>query len=102
MISSCPVCGKSLEATHRDPENPYFGPLLESIDECPDGCYSDEWAYGSTRVRMGEREWIFSDKTPHDDMKRIEAEISEEARKRKAERACSNTKSPTSTPGSSE
>jgi hypothetical protein len=47
MTQKCPVCGKDLKETYRDCIE---GALCELTEECPDGCYSYDFAYGGTTV----------------------------------------------------
>ncbi len=54
----CPACEVELIANYREYINE--GTLCEYGDQCPNGCYEADFAYGANRERIGNREWIYN------------------------------------------
>ena len=53
----CDICGAELVDVSKDYDN---GALLESYERCPHGHYTYEFAYGNTRIAIGDAVWEFS------------------------------------------
>ncbi len=51
----CPVCGTEVVVTHQSTLDE--ATLAEQDEECPNGCWSAEYLYGSHSERIGEQVW---------------------------------------------
>lgn len=51
----CPVCDRPMTVTRSLLDE---GTVAESAEECPNGCYTYDYSYGSTVIRVGRREFF--------------------------------------------
>lgn len=56
-MPKCVVCGKDCVDVYCDVGE---GVILEAGERCPDGHYYSQYAYGNTRIEIGDQEWGYS------------------------------------------
>lgn len=71
----CPICNTEMESQEW---NGVHG-LEESYNNCTNGCklYSDEYAYGNTRITVGEEEWGYSYRDTKEYQQQVSREVNE-------------------------
>lgn len=71
MKHNCPVCGAECKVYDDRTE----GTTRELYQDCPNGCWSYHFAYGSHAEYVGDQEWTWHYTDTPEEMNRIQQEI---------------------------